>query len=115
MKARNKVCNRIHDLPVCSCAKDSIDFRQLIVNLSGITLSKTSRDDQTAGFAMRLFVVSEIKDRADRLLFGRFDESAGVHDQDIGILRTHNNLQAGITQHLAHAFGIDQVFRTPQR
>ncbi len=93
-------------------ADDSVDFRDILLDLVAVTLDKGSpATDDTLGFsAVLLLVLDHLEDGVDRLLLGRIDEAAGVDDDDFGVFGTRRQLSTIMVKQPHHDFGVDEVF-----
>lgn len=55
-----------------------------------------------------------LNDRIDRFLFGLFDETTGIDNDDLGLLRITGQFESVLNEGAQHDFGIDLVLGTTQ-
>ena len=89
-------------------ANDRVHFRNVLADLVVKTFHQAPGDDQSFCFAAGL-VAGHFEDRVDRFLLGAGDKRAGVHDDDVGVLRVGSEFGPGLRQHAHHHLAIDEV------
>ena len=90
-----------------------VDLRQLLTDVAAVALHQASRDDQLLG-AANPFVFRHFEDRVDGFFLGRVDETAGIYDQNFGLIGMWRQLVAAGHQLPHHHFTVHKVFGTTQ-
>ena len=97
------------DNPVIGAgAEECVDFRQFTGGIVPVPFRETAGDDQAPAVPFCL-VPGHLQDRVHCLLGGRFDESAGVHDDALGVRRVLGDRVTGGRKGPEHGFAVDQV------
>ena len=91
---RLRTCDRLGDAGEVARADECVDLRQLAHEIVRVALGETAGDDQPAPLARRLDARG-VEHGVDRLLLGRSDEGAGVHDQHVGRIGVEHHLVPG--------------------
>ena len=94
-------------------ANHCVHLRNVLLDLMPVALHQAAGDDELLGPAA-LFEARHLQNRVDRLLLGAVDERAGVHHDDIGVLRPARNLRAGGGEHPHHYLAVNQVLRAAE-
>lgn len=90
---------------------DSVGFGEQFFALS---LRQAAGDDNLFDFAFS-FLVEGVIYRIQGLGFGRFDEAAGVYNEDIGVVGIGGYNKSGQGDLCEHSLGIDDIFWTAER
>src|SRR4029078_10075806 len=110
---RQQIPANLRDLSELTGSNHPVEFRQLLEQVSLISLRQTTGGNQyTAGPLLLQLAVCD--DRVDRLLLGLFDETAGIDDDHFGFLWVSGQGKSVCDQGTQHDFRIDLVFRTTQ-
>ena len=102
-----------HDAVEFVGADQGVDFGHFCADVAAIAFHQAAGDDQLLG-AADLLVLGHLQDGVDRFLFGGIDETAGVDDQDIGLIGMRGEFVAPGDELPHHDFTIDEVFGTAQ-
>jgi hypothetical protein len=94
-------------------ADEIVDLRAVGQQVFLLPLGKATRNDHALRFAS-LLQGQHFIDGAERLGAGPLDESAGVHDDEVGPFRLVHQLVAVDLQQPQHPLAVDQVFRAAQ-
>ena len=103
----------LDDLLAAEDADDVIDAGHLGEQGVALAFGETAGDDDGAEPAL-LLEREHLADDAERLLAGRFDEAAGVDDDDIGAVGVGREGVAVLRQLAEHALAIDEVLRAAE-
>ena len=91
---------------------DRVDLGQRGRQLVAVPLGHAAGDDELGAGPLG---VGQRQRDVDRLLARRFDERAGVHDDEVGIVGAGGRLETVGEQRRDDLVGVDRVLRTPQR
>ena len=94
-------------------ADEGVDFRHFVADIAAVALHQAAGDDQLFG-AADFLVLGHLQDGVDRFFLGGVDETAGVDDQDVGLVGMVRQLVASGDELTHHDFTIDEVFGTAQ-
>ncbi|MEZ6191196.1 MAG: hypothetical protein R3C45_07880 [Phycisphaerales bacterium] len=78
-----------------------------------MTLDQAAGDDQAFEFALT-FQLGSLLDLMHRLVFGRFEEPAGIHDHGVGVLTVRDRDQPVLGELAEHFFGVHEVLGAAQ-
>jgi hypothetical protein len=90
-----------------------IDLGHFGGELGGVALRKAAGDDEFFASAL-LFEGGHLEDGLNRFLFRLADESAGVHDDDVGPIGVVDVDEALLLRGAEHDFAVDAVFDAPE-
>jgi hypothetical protein len=82
-------------------ADDGVHFRDLLENLLAVALDKAARYDQFPRGA-ELFVLRHLDDGFHGLFLSRFDETAGIDDEDFGFVGAGCKFAAAARENAHH-------------
>ena len=74
-----------HDLVEFVGADERVDFRQICLDIAAVALHQAAGDDQLLR-AAGLLVLGHLENGVDGFLLGGVDETAGVDDEDVGLV-----------------------------
>ncbi len=102
-----------HDLLAAEDADDVIDAGHFGEEVVLLAFGETAGDDDGTDAAL-LFQCQHLADDAERFLPSRFDEAAGVDDDDVGAVGVRREHEAVLGELAEHALGIDEVLRAAE-
>ena len=94
-------------------ADHRIDLRNVLLDFVAIAFHQAAGNDQLLRPAADL-VLRHLQDRVHRLLLGRVDERAGVHDDDVGVFGARRDLGPTLREQAHHDLAVHQVLGTAQ-
>ncbi len=98
-----------HDAAEFVGADQRVHLGQLFPDVRPVALHQAARHDQLLRLA-GLLVRGHFENRVDRFLLGRVDETAGVDDEHVGLVRVGGELMPARGELAHHDLAIDQVF-----
>src|SRR5262249_25805489 len=106
--------HRVREPQEVSGADEDVDLGEFVAQLVGVALGEAAGDDEAPARPTGLDA-RQLEDRVDRLLLGRADEGARVHDQHVRGVGIEDQLVSGARELAEHDLAVDLVLRTAQR
>ena len=111
--AAQKPFHRFHNIGIVARAEHTVDLRQLLEDLLLIALRQAACYKELSDKPLLLHC-TDCDDVVDRLLLCRFDESAGVDDDDIRAFGSRQDRIARRGEQVEHLFGVHLIFCTAE-
>ena len=105
--------DRFEDLRHLSGPEQRVDLGNLLAQFVAIPLGETAGDDQPLAGALVL-ERRHLEDGVDRFFLRVVDEGAGVHDEDVGLVRVRRDLVTRVAGDAQHHLAVDEVLRTAE-
>ena len=113
-RIRLRRLDRLGDAGEVARADECVDLRQLAREIVRVALGEAAGDDQPPPLRAPPWRAPASRIGVDRLLLGRPDEGAGVHDQHIGRIGVEHHLVPGPGEDAEHHLGIHLVLGTAE-